>query len=104
MIVMGSIAGRRATGATQLGRWATARSIGLCMSSHHPRGLDPETRAYLQRKEAEGKTRMEAMRCLKRHLARRYYRCSATDQDTVSSIRCTVAFPKREPFTTEGEL
>jgi hypothetical protein len=35
---------------------------------------DPETRAYLQRKEAEGKTRMEAMRCLKRHLARRYYR------------------------------
>jgi transposase len=36
--------------------------------------LDPETRAYLQRKEAEGKTRMEAMRCLKRHLARRYHR------------------------------
>jgi transposase len=36
--------------------------------------LDPETRAYLQRKEAEGKTRMEAVRCLKRHLARRYHR------------------------------
>lgn len=36
--------------------------------------LDPETRAYLQRKEAEGKTRMEAMLCLKRHLARRCYR------------------------------
>jgi transposase len=36
--------------------------------------LDPETRAYLQRKEAEGKTRMEAMRCLKRYLARRYCR------------------------------
>jgi transposase len=36
--------------------------------------LDSETRAYLQRKEADGKTRMEAMRCLKRHLARRYYR------------------------------
>lgn len=36
--------------------------------------IDPETRAYLQRKEAEGKTRMEAMRCLKRHLARRYHR------------------------------
>jgi transposase len=35
--------------------------------------LDPATRAYLQRKEAEGKTRMEAMRCLKRHLARRYH-------------------------------
>lgn len=36
--------------------------------------LDPKTQAYLQRKEAEGKSRMEAMRCLKRHLARRYYR------------------------------
>jgi dihydrofolate reductase len=36
--------------------------------------LDPETRAYLARKEAEGKSRIEAMRCLKRHLARRYHR------------------------------
>ena len=36
--------------------------------------LDPATRAYLQRKEAEGKTRIEAMRCLKRHLARHYHR------------------------------
>jgi transposase len=35
--------------------------------------LDPGTRAYLQRKEAEGKTRIEAMRCLKRHLARHYH-------------------------------
>ncbi len=36
--------------------------------------IDPETRAYLARKEAEGKSRIEAMRCLKRHLARRYHR------------------------------
>ncbi len=36
--------------------------------------IDPETRAYLQRKEAEGKSHMEAMRCLKRHLARHYHR------------------------------
>ncbi|MFI4990921.1 MAG: transposase [Solirubrobacterales bacterium] len=35
--------------------------------------LDPDNRAYLDRKEAEGKTRIEAMRCLKRHLARRYH-------------------------------
>jgi transposase len=35
--------------------------------------LDPGTRAYLQRKEAEGKTRIEAMRCLKRYLARHYH-------------------------------
>jgi|tagenome__1003787_1003787.scaffolds.fasta_scaffold20868668_2 transposase len=35
---------------------------------------DPETRAYLQRKIAEGKTRKQAIRCLKRHLARRFHR------------------------------
>ncbi len=32
---------------------------------------DPETRIYLDRKHAEGKTKLEAIRCLKRHLARR---------------------------------
>jgi transposase len=35
---------------------------------------DPATRAYLDRKLAEGKTRAEAIRCLKRHLARRFHR------------------------------
>ncbi|MGN6371538.1 MAG: IS110 family transposase [Solirubrobacteraceae bacterium] len=35
--------------------------------------IDPTTRAYLQRKEAEGKSRIEAIRCLKRHLARHYH-------------------------------
>jgi transposase len=34
---------------------------------------DPETRAYLDRKAAEGKTKLEAIRCLKRHLARRIW-------------------------------
>jgi transposase len=34
----------------------------------------PQTRAYLQRKLAEGKTKPEAYRCLKRHLARRIWR------------------------------
>ena len=34
----------------------------------------PETRAYLARKRAEGKTTREALRCLKRHLARRVWR------------------------------
>lgn len=43
---------------------------------------------------------MEAMRCLKRHFARRYYGCSATDQDTVSiGHQATLTFPKSEPFT-----
>jgi transposase len=36
--------------------------------------LDPETRAYLTKKRAEGKSNREAMRCLKRHLARRFHR------------------------------
>jgi transposase len=35
--------------------------------------LDPQTAAYLTRKQAEGKTRAEALRCLKRHLARRVH-------------------------------
>ncbi len=34
---------------------------------------DPETQDYLARKRAEGKTGLEAMRCLKRHLARRIW-------------------------------
>jgi transposase len=36
--------------------------------------IDPDTRAYLAKKRAEGKSHREAMRCLKRHLARRFYR------------------------------
>jgi hypothetical protein len=35
---------------------------------------DPETRAYIQRRVSEGKTKREAIRCLKRHLARRIWR------------------------------
>jgi transposase len=35
---------------------------------------DPETQAFLDRKQAEGKTRREALRALKRHLVRRVYR------------------------------
>jgi len=41
---------------------------------------DPETRAYLDRKHAEGKTKREAIRCLKRHLARRIWRLLYTTE------------------------
>ncbi|MCA1697632.1 MAG: IS110 family transposase [Actinobacteria bacterium] len=34
---------------------------------------DPTTKAYVARKRAEGKTRKGAIRCLKRHLARRFH-------------------------------
>jgi transposase len=33
----------------------------------------PETKAYIERKRAEGKTNRDAIRCLKRHLARRIW-------------------------------
>src|SRR4029077_9890756 len=36
--------------------------------------IDPQTRAYLDRKRAEGKSSREALRCLKRHLARHIHR------------------------------
>jgi transposase len=36
--------------------------------------IDPQTRAYLERKRGEGKTNREALRCLKRHLARHIHR------------------------------
>ncbi|HLY50274.1 MAG TPA: transposase [Solirubrobacteraceae bacterium] len=39
--------------------------IALCRAK-----TDPSTRLYLDRKAAEGKTKREAIRCLKRHLAR----------------------------------
>ncbi|MGI5287722.1 hypothetical protein ACQEVF_30900 [Nonomuraea polychroma] len=35
---------------------------------------DPETRDYLAGRSSDGKTRREAIRCLKRHLARKIYR------------------------------
>jgi transposase len=36
--------------------------------------VDPATRAYLDRRHSEGKTKKEALRCLKRHLARHIWR------------------------------
>ena len=35
---------------------------------------DPTTRAYVERRVSEGKTRREAMRCLKRYIARDIHR------------------------------
>jgi transposase len=34
---------------------------------------DPHTQDYIARKKAEGKTNRDAIRCLKRHLARRVW-------------------------------
>jgi hypothetical protein len=35
--------------------------------------MHPPARAYLERKQAEGKSKREAVRCLKRQLARTVY-------------------------------
>jgi hypothetical protein len=42
-----------------------------------PRVYDPKTKKNLARKRAEGKTTKGALRCLKRALARRFYRLLA---------------------------
>ena len=36
--------------------------------------FDPETKAYAERRRAEGKTPRETRRCLKRYVARRVYK------------------------------
>ncbi len=43
--------------------------MAVTQGQHHP-----PARSYLDRKQAEGKSRKEALRCLKRHLARTVYR------------------------------
>jgi transposase len=43
--------------------------IAICQGRVHP-----PAREFLERKQAEGKSRREALRCLKRHLARRVWR------------------------------
>jgi hypothetical protein len=40
---------------------------------------DPQGRAYLDKKKAEGKTPSEARRCLKRHLAKAVYAAMVAD-------------------------
>ena len=61
--------------------------IALCRAKD-----DPQTRAYLARKHAEGKTKLEAIRCLKRHLARRIWRLlyTNTTSPTTTLPRVTV--------------
>lgn len=44
-------------------------TIALTRSSRHP-----ETRAYIERRVADGMTRREARRCIKRYIARRLFR------------------------------
>ena len=47
------------------------------------------TRAYLDRRHSEGKTKREAIRCLKRHLARRIWPPALHDHTHASSPTAT---------------
>jgi hypothetical protein len=52
--------------------------------------IDPDTAAYLARKQAEGRTRMDALRCLKRHLARRIWKLLHTPELDTHSMPITI--------------
>jgi len=54
--------------------------IAITRAQHHP-----ETREYLARKRAEGQTSKGALRCLKRHLARRFHHLLALPSDNVNT-------------------
>jgi len=46
--------------------------------------IHPPAREFLARKQAEGKSRMEALRCLKRHLARRVWKLMVDSEREIS--------------------
>lgn len=50
---------------------------------------DPETRAYATKRAAEGLTRKEVLRCLKRHLARRLYPLLLADLRDAAALDLT---------------
>jgi transposase len=63
---------------------------------------DPQSAAYLARKQAEGKTRKEALRCLKRHLTRRVWQLLRTPPDTsapATTIHCNMPTHALTPLT-----
>jgi transposase len=63
--------------------------IAVVQGQHHP-----SARAYLARKQAEGKSRKEALRCLKRHLARTIYHTLTTiAEQKMTSTRAPALAP-----------
>ena len=48
---------------------------------------DPTTRAYMERRRAEGKTKREAIRCLKRYIARQVWRAMQVRQEPLSQLK-----------------
>ena len=63
--------------------------IAVTQGRHHA-----PAKAYLERKQAEGKSRKEALRCLKRYLARTvYHALTATSEQTITPTSTPVAAP-----------
>ncbi len=61
---------------------------------------DPETRAYLAQKQAQGKTKPEAIRCLKRHPARRtWHPLYTTETTTTPPVLTNRSNPEIPNFT-----
>jgi transposase len=60
--------------------------------------VHPPARAFLAKKQAEGKSRIEAIRCLKRHLARRVWRLLI---DSEREISMTTVDPQRDSLAPQ---
>jgi transposase len=66
---------------------------------------DPDTRAYIERRVSEGKTKLEAIRCLKRHIARQIWHLlyntqpATPDPLPTRSQRVAVSAPALMPCT-----
>jgi transposase len=60
---------------------------------------DPTTQAYLARKHAEGKSKTEAIRCLKRHLARHIWRLLYATQPPAPPTLIPPRPPSRRPIS-----
>jgi transposase len=65
---------------------------------------DPETREYLARKRAEGKTTKGALRCLKRHLARRFHHLLAIDNPPAEQKQILMPQHHRKPTNVDPDI
>ena len=69
-------------------------TIAITRANH-----DPATRGYLARKRAEGKTDKGALRCLKRYLARRFWRLLT--EPPLEPAQAVASEPVDEPIAPE---
>jgi transposase len=63
---------------------------------------DTATRAYLDRRHAEGKTKKEALRCLKRHLARHIWRLLYTTETRPAPLASSLTIALEQQRPTNG--